>query len=488
MKEAFNKIGFHLAEGGNPSGIGDWMKQLNDAGIPFFIKAADSMIGLFDAQEIVRKNRALGLEIPHTIVFRRSGDKLDVPLYELDPRQAAEKHWALHKAHFPTDLDRQISWVETINEVRKEVEWCDWLGKFATATGQMAIADGYRYAAFGFAAGTPDVKLGAWETDGMLQYLELCAQHPNQLGVALHEYSYTILDIWRLKGFLVGGFQWLFRTADKHGIPRPKTLITEWGWEYNRVPEPNVALPHIQEVAALYAQFPEILGAAIWYLGGGSAFGDIANQTQKLIVPLTQFSLTERYSIINEPAIVLLPGETIEQGTVPASSPPSDLVNPQKLLIRPMETPDLTWVKPFLISHWASERVVAHDTIYFPAELPGLVAMRGSTHVGHLAYQIAGTNCEIVSLATTQTEPGGIGTALVEMVKKIAQEAGCHKLWLVTTNDNMPALRFYQKRGFRLMQISHDAVTRARQIKPEIPLLGWQSIPLLDEIELEMKI
>jgi methionine-rich copper-binding protein CopC len=322
MAEATCKIGFHLAEGGDPTGIGDWMQRLDAAGIPFFIKAADTMRGLDEAQDIVRRNRALGRDVPHTVVFRRSGKldderHFDIPRYELEPEAAARQHWALHRDHFPTNLDPAITWIETINEVRKEVRWCDWLGEFAYHTGQLALAGGYRYAAFGFSSGTPDVTAGAWETPGMRRFLALCADHPDRLAVALHEYSYSIRDIWREAGYLVGGFRWLFRAADRLGLPRPTVLITEWGWENHNVPEPAVALAHVEDVGALYARYPELLGAAIWYLGGG--YNGIAQRAQRIIAPLTAFTLSHRYPERLDRLEVVLPDEVPGEGSYPIS-------------------------------------------------------------------------------------------------------------------------------------------------------------------------
>ncbi len=60
------------------------------------------------------------------------------------------------------------------------------------------------------------------------------------------------------------------------------------------------------------------------------------------------------------------------------------------------------------------------------------------------------------------------------------------RLVVVTTNDNLNALRFYQKRGFILVQLRPNALARSRQLKPQIPLVGMDGIPLRDEIELEM--
>ncbi|MCA9935053.1 MAG: C39 family peptidase [Ardenticatenaceae bacterium] len=317
--KAFNKIGFHTSIGGNPSGIGEHLRTLDQANIPFFIKAADSMTGLFDAQQLIyaRGNNDIG----HTLVFRRSipgahgqppSGAADVPDYTKEPEAAAADHWQWHRDNLPSELDPKLVWIETINELRKEVSESDWIGKFAFFTGQMAMADGFKFSAFGYSTGTPDE--GAWETDGMLQYLELCQQHPNQLSVALHEYSLKVDNIWFLRNDHVGRFQKLFATCDKHHIKRPKVLMTEWGWTHERVPVPEVAIAHIREVGELYAQYPEILGGAIWYLG--PKFGGIANLAQKLIQPVTEFTLQHRFDV---PDVV---------ETIPPPRPPVTIVQP----------------------------------------------------------------------------------------------------------------------------------------------------------------
>lgn len=91
--------------------------------------------------------------------------------------------------------------------------------------------------------------------------------------------------------------------------------------------------------------------------------------------------------------------------------------------------------------------------------------------------------CEIMSL-NSLAEGKGIGTALLSEVEKAAREQDCRLLKLVTANDNTHALRFYQRRGFVLSKISIGAVEEARKLKPEIPLIGSDGIPIRDEIEL----
>jgi ribosomal protein S18 acetylase RimI-like enzyme len=154
--------------------------------------------------------------------------------------------------------------------------------------------------------------------------------------------------------------------------------------------------------------------------------------------------------------------------------------------IRPLNFEDKTWVSELMIEHWGADLVVAHGTTYQPSTLSGFAAIQADKVLGLLTYHLRrGESCEIVTLDSLR-ESTGIGTALIEAVKQIAQKAHCKRLWLITTNDNLKALRFYQKRGFVLVTIHRNAIEKARKVKPEIPLIGNDGIPLQDEIELEM--
>ncbi|MBS1248898.1 MAG: hypothetical protein MAG431_00468 [Chloroflexi bacterium] len=93
--------------------------------------------------------------------------------------------------------------------------------------------------------------------------------------------------------------------------------------------------------------------------------------------------------------------------------------------------------------------------------------------------------CEIVSLDSLE-EGHGIGTKLVEAVHQVAVENACERLWLITTNDNLNALGFYQKRGFELVAVHRGAMEESRRVKPKIPEIGHNGIPIRDEIEMEI--
>lgn len=152
--------------------------------------------------------------------------------------------------------------------------------------------------------------------------------------------------------------------------------------------------------------------------------------------------------------------------------------------IRPVDSDEGDWIAKFITERWGAEFVVAHNEVFYCRNLPGFVATDGHEKVGLVTYKIAGDDCEIVSLDSLRPCMG-IGTGLIGAVKEAAIESGCKRLWLVTTNDNMNALRFYQKRGFVLVKINRNAVEFARKLK-SIPLIGADGVPLRDEIELEM--
>ncbi|MEM7332156.1 MAG: hypothetical protein AAF490_08690 [Chloroflexota bacterium] len=286
---AYVKVGFHVGVGGNSDGLDEWMLALDAAGVPFFLKSVDNAQPILFAQQLMRQSG-----VPHVLVYRKTGKNeydYDVPNYDLSPQQAAEIHWNAHISNFPPELDPSLVWLETINEVDKNRS--EWLGQFAISTAELALRDGYNWAAFGWSSGEPETE--HWESPSMLSFLRLAAQHPDRLAIALHEYSYINESIGDGYPYKIGRFQSLFQIADQNGIPRPTVLITEWGWTYQSVPDEARAIQDISWASRLYAPYPQVKGAAIWYLGNG--FGGIANETQRLIRPLTSFSLNNYYAI-----------------------------------------------------------------------------------------------------------------------------------------------------------------------------------------------
>jgi len=154
--------------------------------------------------------------------------------------------------------------------------------------------------------------------------------------------------------------------------------------------------------------------------------------------------------------------------------------------IRPVRDDERNELDRRIVAGWGSSVVVSRGSRHRVSELPCLVAVAGQTWLGVAAYRLAAGACELVLLEAFERDRG-VGTALFAGVVELARTAGARRLWLVTTNDNTAALRFYQRRGMRLVRLRLDAVTQARRLlKPEIPLLGENGIPIRDELELEL--
>lgn len=145
---------------------------------------------------------------------------------------------------------------------------------------------------------------------------------------------------------------------------------------------------------------------------------------------------------------------------------------------------DIPKILEFFKRHWGSTEMVISSGVYDCGELDGFtVVNEEDTIIGLITYIIKDNECEIISLDSIE-EGKGIGTILVKEVEKLAIKNKCQILKLITTNDNLLALKFYQKRGFIMSKIINNAVEKARKLKPEIPLIGNDGIPIRDEIEL----
>ena len=141
-------------------------------------------------------------------------------------------------------------------------------------------------------------------------------------------------------------------------------------------------------------------------------------------------------------------------------------------------------VNQFFIDNWFSTDISIRGEIIDGTKLDGFLLQEENTIIGLVTYTFFGDICEIVSV-DSKRENVGIGTALLNEIEKIARENKCKKMRLITTNDNLRALQFYQKRGYCLTKLYPNVMDEVRKVKPDVPLIGENDIPLRDEIELE---
>jgi ribosomal protein S18 acetylase RimI-like enzyme len=158
-----------------------------------------------------------------------------------------------------------------------------------------------------------------------------------------------------------------------------------------------------------------------------------------------------------------------------------------EVVIRAGTAEDRPAIADLLTGTWGTTIVVGHGIVYDAATLPALVAWRHDRMAGLLTYTIGPDGLEVVTIDAV-VRHFGVGGALLDTAAEVAAAAGCARLWLITTNDNLDALRFYQRRGMRIAGIAPGAIDESRRIKPSIPLVGKYGIEIHDEITLELRL
>lgn len=144
-------------------------------------------------------------------------------------------------------------------------------------------------------------------------------------------------------------------------------------------------------------------------------------------------------------------------------------------------------VNDILINEWEATDIIIRGKIIDGTKLDGFLAMKDNEIIGLITYMIENNECEIVSLNSFE-ENKGIATRLINIVKALAIKKNCTRLKLITTNDNIRGIEFYQKRGFVFANIYINAIENSRKLKPEIPLYADNGLPIRDEIEFEIKL
>jgi ribosomal protein S18 acetylase RimI-like enzyme len=154
--------------------------------------------------------------------------------------------------------------------------------------------------------------------------------------------------------------------------------------------------------------------------------------------------------------------------------------------VLPLTDSDRAWAGQVEADSWSQAVVARLGELVDPTDLPGFIALLDGQPAGLASYAVRGKECELVTIRSLR-EGRGIGRALLDAVRDAATEAGCTRLWLITTNDNLRALELYQRWGMEIVAFHRHAVTEARRhLKPSIPERGAHGIPIAHELELEL--
>ena len=169
--------------------------------------------------------------------------------------------------------------------------------------------------------------------------------------------------------------------------------------------------------------------------------------------------------------------------------PPGYPTTPQgrALKIYRLRASDRAWARRLLKRRWGGRSIVRNGEVVRADTLPTLVAQRVRERLGLVTYRIGNGELEIVTLDTVR--PGeGVGTALLGRLEEFAREAGCRRMFLTTTNDNLPAQEFLRSRGLYVSVVRLGGAAVSREVMPSLPRKGWNGLAVLDEIEFELPI
>ena len=154
--------------------------------------------------------------------------------------------------------------------------------------------------------------------------------------------------------------------------------------------------------------------------------------------------------------------------------------------VRPLNDDDRAWAVEVEADSWGEPVVARLVELIDPTVLPGFVALLDGRRAGLVTYALRGDECEVVTIRSLH-EGRGVGRALLDAVRGAAVEAGCRRLWLVTTNNNMRALALCQRWGMDLVALHRDAVSDARRrLKPSISERDEHGVPIRHELVLEL--
>jgi len=156
------------------------------------------------------------------------------------------------------------------------------------------------------------------------------------------------------------------------------------------------------------------------------------------------------------------------------------------VFVRESTDADRPAVRALFESDFGRTKIVAFGEVMDIDQLPVLVALVTQDLAGALAYRSFGDALHLVALATDPMwQRSGVGSYLVAEAELLARRLTIPRVIVSMTNDNLPALYFYQRRGYFVAEWIPNAVAKHSK---SASLVGFAGIPVRDEVRLEKMI
>ena len=290
---AYDRFTFHLDPSGGQTGFKEAQQARAQAGIGLSVMCADTYGPIQESHLIAQQYNVpfTGIWRP-TTVGQNNGFDFDVVgnNYTLPVQQAADSHYAAMNQVSPPEMDKQVAWRLYFNEIDKnKLNYCAHVSRLIA---EKHVADGTRAAFLALNSGEPEQE--QWEQPEVLSFLRYASQHPHQIALALHEYSFST-NIKAQFPHLIGRFQALKQVCDRYGIDFSSLtiFITEFGHGSGSGTFPSVeqALLDIDWAAELYRPFNNIRLVAYWLINNTDSWDGLGRLTPPMIPPLTARTL-----------------------------------------------------------------------------------------------------------------------------------------------------------------------------------------------------
>lgn len=139
-------------------------------------------------------------------------------------------------------------------------------------------------------------------------------------------------------------------------------------------------------------------------------------------------------------------------------------------------------IREFVERFWQEQTQLTFDEKFVVTKLPAYIAKVKSQTVGFVAFAEKEDSTIIVALGVLpQYQNAGIGKGLIEAVEDEAKRLHKKKLLVSTSNDDLPALAFYQRLGFQIYDVKPNVIAE----KHGAILKGIGGIPIRDELRLQ---
>ena len=155
------------------------------------------------------------------------------------------------------------------------------------------------------------------------------------------------------------------------------------------------------------------------------------------------------------------------------------------VLVREATDADRSAARELFRRDFGRTQIVAFGEVIDIDAMPALVAVMNTEPSGALAYRLLGDALHIVALATDPMwQRSGVGAYLLAEAELLARRLNLMRLVVATTNDNLPALYFYQRRGYRLTELVPNSVVAHTHQE----IAGFAGILVRDEVRLEKRL